>query len=103
MELKIDSEIADVSNVTFFLPFQISDKTNISNKVASEVLKFRKVPTKTLRNGKYSIVNLQDQDGFSNFRFRPKNNVSTIFHILSCGSSAVSARLRGPNFNWVKD
>ena len=70
-------------------------RNNVSNRVATEMLKFRKTPTLTLHNGRYTIVNLKKSDGLINFQYMPQDNTTTIFHILPCGGGIVTAKLRG--------
>ena len=80
-------------------------RNNVSNRVATEMLKFRKTPTQTLRNGRYTTVNLKKSDGLINFQYTPQDNMTTIFHILPCGGGIVTAKLRGagivPQVNYI--
>ncbi|XP_012272388.1 protein NDNF [Orussus abietinus] len=86
-------------NTTYnFTLYVVSMRNNVSSRAASEAHKFRKTPAQTLRIGRYAIANLRRNDGYINFRYRPKDNTSTIFHVLPCGGGIVRAKLRGPGF-----
>lgn len=75
---------------------QVSMRNNVSTRVATEMLKFRRTPAQTLRTGRYTTANLRKNDGFINFRYRPQENATTEFHVLPCGGGIVRAKLRGP-------
>ncbi|XP_015595908.1 protein NDNF [Cephus cinctus] len=84
-------------NTTYnFTLYVVSTLNNVSNRVANEVHKFRKAPVQILKTGRYAVANLRKNDGFINFRYQPRRNTSTIFHVLSCGGGIVKAKLRGP-------
>lgn len=81
------------TNYNFTL-YVVNLRNNVSNLVASDMLKFRKTPTQTLLNGRYTTVDLKKSDGLINFQYMPLGNATTMFHILPCGGGIVTAKLR---------
>lgn len=75
----------------------------MSNRIATDTIKFRKTPELRLRTGHYTTANLRKTDGFINFRYRPPENASSTFHILPCGGGIVRAKLSGPGILRVTD
>lgn len=71
-------------------------RNNVSNKLATDAIRFRKTPELMLHTGRYATVSLRKTDGFVNFRYRPPENASSIFHILPCGGGIVKAKLTAP-------
>ncbi|EFN78852.1 Fibronectin type-III domain-containing protein C4orf31 [Harpegnathos saltator] len=78
-----------------FTLYVVNTRNNVSNRVAVDSIRFKK-PELTLRTGRYTTANLRKTDGFVNFRYRPPDNTSSIFHILPCGGGIVKAKLSGP-------
>ncbi|XP_043272141.1 protein NDNF [Venturia canescens] len=84
-------------NATYnFTLYVVSTRNNVSTRVATEMMKFRRTPAQTLRTGRYVTANLRENDGFINFRYRPQENATTEFHVLPCGDGIVRAKLKGP-------
>ncbi|XP_015178449.1 PREDICTED: protein NDNF isoform X2 [Polistes dominula] len=79
-----------------FTLYVVNMRNNVSNKLATDAIRFRKTPELMLHTGRYATVNLRKTDGFVNFRYRPSENVSSIFHILPCGGGIVKAKLSAP-------
>ncbi|KAG7206532.1 hypothetical protein KM043_003875 [Ampulex compressa] len=79
-----------------FTLYVVNSRNNVSNRVATDTLRFRKTPEMTLRTGRYATANLRKTDGFVSFRYRPPDNTSTVLHILPCGGGIVGAKLSGP-------
>ncbi|CAL7933801.1 unnamed protein product [Xylocopa violacea] len=79
-----------------FTLYVVNTQNNVSNRVATDAIKFRKTPELRLRTGHYTTANLRKTDGFINFRYRPPGNTSSTFHILPCGGGVVRAKLSGP-------
>ncbi|XP_076676860.1 neuron derived neurotrophic factor nord [Andrena cerasifolii] len=79
-----------------FTLYVVNTRNNVSNRVATDTIRFRKTPEFTLRTGRYTTANLRKTDGFINFRYRPPENTSSTFHILPCGGGIVRAKLSGP-------
>ncbi|XP_036141295.1 uncharacterized protein LOC105839501 isoform X3 [Monomorium pharaonis] len=78
-----------------FTLYVVNTRNNVSNRVATDAIKFKKTPELTLRTGRYTTANLRKTDGFVNFRYRPPDNTSSTFHILPCGGGIVKAKLSG--------
>ncbi|XP_014473907.1 PREDICTED: uncharacterized protein LOC106744027 [Dinoponera quadriceps] len=78
-----------------FTLYVVNTRNNVSNRVATDTIRFKK-PELTLRTGRYTTANLRKTDGFVNFRYRPPDNTSSVFHILPCGGGIVKAKLSGP-------
>ncbi|XP_076235714.1 neuron derived neurotrophic factor nord [Calliopsis andreniformis] len=78
-----------------FTLYVVNTRNNVSNRVATDTIKFRKTPELTLRTGRYTTASLRKSDGFVNFRYRPPENASSTFHILPCGGGIVKAKLSG--------
>ena len=81
---------------------QVNTRNNVSNRVATDAIKFKKTPELTLRTRRYITANLRKTDGFVNFRYRPPDNTSSTFHILPCGGGIVKAKLNGQGILRVK-
>nr|XP_012138440.1 PREDICTED: protein NDNF [Megachile rotundata] len=79
-----------------FTLYVVNTRNNVSNRIATDALRFRKTPELMLRTGRYTTANLRKTDGFVNFRYRPPGNISSTFHILPCGGGIVKAKLSGP-------
>ncbi|XP_034188746.2 neuron derived neurotrophic factor nord [Osmia lignaria lignaria] len=79
-----------------FTLYVVNTRNNVSNRIATDALRFRRTPELMLRTGRYTTANLRKTDGFINFRYRPPGNASSIFHILPCGGGIVKAKLSGP-------
>ncbi|XP_053973192.1 uncharacterized protein LOC128873570 isoform X1 [Hylaeus volcanicus] len=79
-----------------FTLYVVNTRNNVSNRVATDTMKFRKTPELMLPNGRYTTASLRKTDGFVNFRYRPPENISSTFHILPCGGGIVKAKLSGP-------
>ncbi|XP_014614592.1 PREDICTED: protein NDNF isoform X1 [Polistes canadensis] len=79
-----------------FTLYVVNMRNNVSNKLATDAIRFRKTPELMLHTGRYATVNLRKTDGFVNFRYRPPENASSIFHILPCGGGIVKAKLSAP-------
>ncbi|XP_076177316.1 neuron derived neurotrophic factor nord isoform X2 [Ptiloglossa arizonensis] len=75
---------------------EVNTRNNVSNRVATDMIKFRKTPELMLRTGRYTTASLRKTDGLVNFRYRPPENVSSTFHILPCGGGIVRAKVFGP-------
>ncbi|XP_050581962.1 protein NDNF [Bombus affinis] len=80
-------------NVTLYV---VNTRNNVSNRIATDTIKFRKTPELRLRTGHYTTANLRKTDGFISFHYRPPGNTSSTFHILPCGGGIVRAKLSGP-------
>ncbi|XP_011155859.2 protein NDNF isoform X2 [Solenopsis invicta] len=78
-----------------FTLYVVNTRNNVSNRVATNAIRFKKTPELTLRTGRYTTANLRKTDGFVNFRYRPPDNTSSTFHILPCGGGIVKAKLSG--------
>lgn len=76
-------------------------RNNVSIRVATESLKYRKPLAQVLQTGHYVTANLRKNDGYLNFRYQPQHNNTTEFHVLPCGDGIVRAKLRGPGINKV--
>ncbi|KZC11058.1 Protein NDNF [Dufourea novaeangliae] len=74
----------------------INTRNNVSNRVTTDAVRFRKTPELILRTGSYTTASLRKTDGFVNFRYRPPENTSSTFHILPCGGGIVKAKLTAP-------
>jgi len=74
---------------------QVNTRNNVSNRVATDSIRFKRTPELALRTGHYTTANLRKTDGFVNFRYRPPDNTSSTFHILPCGGGIVKAKLSG--------
>ncbi|XP_017892829.2 protein NDNF-like [Ceratina calcarata] len=83
------------TNYNFTL-YVVDARNNVSNRVATDAIKFRRTPEWRLRPGRYITANLRKNDGYVNFRYRPTGNASTTFHILTCGGGVITAKLNGP-------
>ncbi|XP_076177318.1 neuron derived neurotrophic factor nord isoform X3 [Ptiloglossa arizonensis] len=79
-----------------FTLYVVNTRNNVSNRVATDMIKFRKTPELMLRTGRYTTASLRKTDGLVNFRYRPPENVSSTFHILPCGGGIVRAKVFGP-------
>nr|KAF7425028.1 hypothetical protein H0235_007466 [Vespula pensylvanica] len=79
-----------------FTLYVVNMRNNVSNKLATDAIRFRKTPELMLHTGRYATVSLRKTDGFVNFRYRPPENASSIFHILPCGGGIVKAKLSAP-------
>ncbi|KOX81035.1 Protein NDNF [Melipona quadrifasciata] len=78
-----------------FTLYVVNMRNNVSNRIATDTIKFRKTPELRLRTGHYTTANLRKTDGFINFHYRPPGNTSSTFHILPCGGGIVRAKLSG--------
>ncbi|XP_077260977.1 neuron derived neurotrophic factor nord isoform X2 [Temnothorax americanus] len=78
-----------------FTLYVVNTRNNVSNRVATDAIRFKKTPELTLHTGRYTTANLRKTDGFVNFRYRPSDNTSSTFHILPCGGGIVKAKLSG--------
>lgn len=77
---------------------------NVSSRVAMDSFKFqRKPPPINLQNGRYMTTNLRKSDGFAIFRYRPRDNTTTMFHILACGACSARVKFRAPGYLWVSN
>ncbi|XP_043797383.1 protein NDNF [Apis laboriosa] len=79
-----------------FTLYVVNTRNNVSNRIATDTIKFRKTSELRLRTGHYSTANLRKTDGFVNFFYRPPANISSIFYILPCGGGIVRAKLSAP-------
>ncbi|XP_015433090.1 PREDICTED: protein NDNF [Dufourea novaeangliae] len=79
-----------------FTLYVINTRNNVSNRVTTDAVRFRKTPELILRTGSYTTASLRKTDGFVNFRYRPPENTSSTFHILPCGGGIVKAKLTAP-------
>ncbi|CAK9826602.1 Protein NDNF [Anthophora retusa] len=79
-----------------FTLYVVNTRNNVSNRIATDTIRFRKTPELRLRTGHYATASLRKTDGFINFRYRPPGNTSSTFHILPCGGGIVKAKLSGP-------
>ncbi|XP_012219994.1 protein NDNF isoform X2 [Linepithema humile] len=86
-----------------FTLYVVNTRNNVSNRVTTDAIRFKKTPELTLRNGRYTTANLRKTDGFVNFRYRPPDNISSIFHILPCGGGIVKAKLSGQGISREKE
>ncbi|KAK2574935.1 hypothetical protein KPH14_008702 [Odynerus spinipes] len=79
-----------------FTLYVINMRNNVSSRVAIDAIRFRKTPEVMLHTDRYTTVSLRKTDGFVNFRYRPPENASSIFHVLPCGGGIVKAKLTAP-------
>ncbi|XP_033330727.1 neuron derived neurotrophic factor nord [Megalopta genalis] len=79
-----------------FTLYVVNTRNNVSNRVATDSIRFRKTPELILRTGGYTTTNLRKTDGFVHFRYRPPENTSSTFHIFPCGGGIVKAKLTAP-------
>ncbi|XP_020283733.1 protein NDNF [Pseudomyrmex gracilis] len=86
-----------------FTLYVVNTRNNVSNRVATDAIRFRKTPELILRTGRYTVANLRKTDGFVNFRYRPPDNTTSTFHVLPCGGGIVKAKLSGPGVTREKE
>ncbi|KAJ8680300.1 hypothetical protein QAD02_016087, partial [Eretmocerus hayati] len=88
-------------NTTYHFTLYIMNvHTNVSSRVAMESFRFQRKPPIVLQNGRYTTTNLRKSDGFAIFRYRPRDNTTTLFNILACGACSVKVKFRAPGYFW---
>ncbi|XP_014208291.1 uncharacterized protein LOC106639285 [Copidosoma floridanum] len=86
-------------NMTYhFTLYIMNTQTNVSSLVAMDSFRFHRRAPINLQNGRYISANLRDNDGFVVFRYKPRDNTTTIFNILACGACSIKAKFRAPDY-----
>lgn len=85
-----------IINHYFYFVLKVNTRNNVSNRIGTDTIKFRKTSELRLRTGHYSTANLRKTDGFVNFFYHPPANISSTFYILPCGGGIVRAKLSAP-------
>ncbi|XP_011494676.1 PREDICTED: protein NDNF-like isoform X2 [Ceratosolen solmsi marchali] len=86
-------------NTTYYFTLYIMNThNNVSSRVAMDSFRFQRKPPIILQSGRYATTNLRKSDGFAIFRYKPRENTSTVFNILACGACSVKAKFRGPGY-----
>ena len=80
---------------------QMNTQNNVSSRVAMDSFRFERKPPITLQTGRYATANLRKNEGFVIFRYRPRDNATTMFYIRACGA-CMKAKFRGPDYSRVR-
>ena len=80
----------------------MNTQNNVSSRVAMDSFKFERRPPLILQNGRYTSANLKRNDGFALFRYRPRENATTLFNVLACGICSVKLKIRAPGYCLVR-
>ncbi|XP_058804029.1 uncharacterized protein LOC131671546 isoform X1 [Phymastichus coffea] len=90
----------DYNTTYYFTLYVINTHNNVSSKVSEDSFRFqRKLPI-VLQSGRYATVNLRKSDGQAAFRFKPRDNTTTLFNILACGACSLRVKIRGGGYCW---
>ncbi|XP_014224863.2 uncharacterized protein LOC106651044 [Trichogramma pretiosum] len=86
-------------NTTYYFTLYIMNThNNVSSRVAMDSFRFERKPPIILQSGRHAIIDLAKSDGFALFRYRPRDNATTLFDILACGVCSIKMKIRGPGY-----